>query len=48
MGLYHDMMRAVEREGATLEVMTRNGRFMFNSNTLWALVRIKDSTGRYI
>lgn len=25
MGLYHDMMRAVEREGATVEVMTRNG-----------------------
>lgn len=26
----------------------RNGRFMFNRNTLWALVKIKDSTGRYI
>ncbi len=25
MGLYHDMMRDVEREGATVEVMTRNG-----------------------
>lgn len=26
----------------------RNGRFMFNRNTLWSLVKIKDSTGRYI
>lgn len=26
----------------------RNGRFMFNRSTLWSLVKIKDSTGRYI
>lgn len=26
----------------------RNGRFMFNRNTLWSLVKIKDTTGRYI
>lgn len=26
----------------------RNGKFMFNRNTLWSLVKIKDSTGRYI
>ena len=25
MGLYHDMMRDVEREGATVEIITRNG-----------------------
>lgn len=26
----------------------RNGKFMFNRNTLWSLVKIKDTTGRYI
>ena len=26
----------------------RNGKFMFNRNTLWALAKIKDQTGRYI
>lgn len=26
----------------------RNGRFMFNRETLWSLVKIKDTTGRYI
>ena len=26
----------------------KNGRFMFNRNTLWSLVKIKDTTGRYI
>lgn len=26
----------------------RNGKFMFNHSTLWSLVKIKDSTGRYI
>jgi HK97 family phage major capsid protein len=26
----------------------RNGRFMFNRNTMWSLVKIKDTTGRYI
>lgn len=26
----------------------RSGKFMFNRNTLWSLVKIKDSTGRYI
>ena len=26
----------------------RNGKFMFNRSTLWSLVKIKDSTGRYI
>ena len=25
MGLYHDMMRAIEREGATVEIITRSG-----------------------
>jgi len=26
----------------------RNGKFMFNRNTLWELAKIKDQTGRYI
>ncbi|WP_278995303.1 phage major capsid protein [Alistipes finegoldii] len=26
----------------------QRGRFMFNRNTLWSLVKIKDTTGRYI
>ena len=26
----------------------KQGRFMFNRNTLWSLVKIKDTTGRYI
>lgn len=26
----------------------RNGRFMFNRNTLYSLVKVKDTTGRYI
>ncbi len=26
----------------------RNGKFMFNKNTLWALAKIKDLEGRYI
>lgn len=26
----------------------RSGKFMFNRNTLWSLVKVKDSTGRYI
>ena len=26
----------------------RNGKFMFNKNTLWALAKIKDQEGRYI
>lgn len=26
----------------------RNGKFMFNRNTLWELTKIKDQTGRYI
>ncbi len=26
----------------------KTGRFMFNRNTLWSLVKIKDTTGRYI
>ncbi len=25
-----------------------NGRFMFNHNTLWSLMKVKDTTGRYI
>ena len=26
----------------------QRGKFMFNRNTLWSLVKIKDTTGRYI
>lgn len=29
-------------------VYARNGKFMFNRNTLWELAKIKDQTGRYI
>ena len=29
-------------------VYARNGKFMFNRNTLWELAKIKDQSGRYI
>lgn len=37
-----DLIRSVDSAYA------RNGRFMFNRNTLYSLVKIKDTTGRYI
>nr|DAS16079.1 MAG TPA: major capsid protein [Caudoviricetes sp.] len=37
-----DLLKSVDSAYA------RNGRFMFNRNTLWSLVKIKDTTGRYI
>lgn len=37
-----DLLKSVDSAYA------RNGRFMFNRETLWSLVKIKDTTGRYI
>lgn len=37
-----DLLRGVDSAYA------QRGRFMFNRNTLWSLVKIKDTTGRYI
>lgn len=37
-----DLIRGVDSAYA------QRGRFMFNRNTLWSLVKIKDTTGRYI
>ncbi len=37
-----DLLKSVDSAYA------RQGRFMFNRNTLWSLVKIKDTTGRYI
>ncbi len=37
-----DLLKSVDSASA------RNGRFMFNRETLWSLVKIKDTTGRYI
>ncbi len=37
-----DLIRGVDSAYA------QRGRFMFNRNTLWSLVKIKDATGRYI
>lgn len=37
-----DLIKSVDSAYARL------GRFMFNRNTLWSLVKIKDTTGRYI
>lgn len=37
-----DLLKSVDSAYA------RNGRFMFNRDTLWSLVKIKDTTGRYI
>lgn len=37
-----DLIKSVDSNYA------RNGRFMFNRNTLYSLVKIKDTTGRYI
>ena len=37
-----DLIRSVDSAYA------RNGRFMFNRNTLYSLVKIKDTTNRYI
>lgn len=37
-----DLLKSVD------SVYARNGRFMFNRETLWSLVKIKDTTGRYI
>jgi HK97 family phage major capsid protein len=37
-----DLLKSVDSAYA------KQGRFMFNRNTLWSLVKIKDTTGRYI
>lgn len=37
-----DLLKSVDSAYA------RNGRFMFNRETLWSLVKVKDTTGRYI
>lgn len=37
-----DLMKSVD------SAYGRNGRFMFNRDTLWSLVKVKDTTGRYI
>jgi HK97 family phage major capsid protein len=37
-----DLIKSVDANYAT------KGRFMFNHNTLWALMKVKDTTGRYI
>lgn len=37
-----DLLKSVDSAYA------RNGRFMYNRETLWSLVKIKDTTGRYI
>lgn len=37
-----DLIKGVESSYA------QRGKFMFNRNTLWSLVKIKDTTGRYI
>lgn len=37
-----DLMKSVD------SAYGRNGKFMFNRDTLWSLVKIKDTTGRYI